>query len=78
MKSNYIPKVLGVVLLVAGLAYTLDSFAHFLLANYAHYKTFFLIMAAVLGILGELSLCFWLLIRGGKVQQARVLQPAQV
>jgi uncharacterized membrane protein len=77
MKSSYVPKVLGVLLLVAGFAYTLDSFAHFLLANYADYKTLFLVMVAVSGILGELSLCFWLLIKGVKVQQARTLQPAQ-
>jgi Domain of unknown function (DUF4386) len=78
MKSNYVPKVLGVLLLVAGFAYTLDSFAHFLLANYADYKTLFLVIVAVPGILGELSLCFWLLIKGGKVQQARALTSAQV
>lgn len=68
MKSSYVPKVLGGLLFVAGFAYTLDSFAHFLLANYADYKTLFLIIVAVPGILGELSLCFWLLIRGGKAQ----------
>jgi hypothetical protein len=78
MKSNYVPKVLGVLLLIAGFAYTLDSFAHFLLANYADFKTLFLIMVAVPAILGELSLCFWLLIKGGKVQQARVLQSAHL
>jgi Domain of unknown function (DUF4386) len=78
MKSSYVPKVLGVLLLVAGFAYPLDSFAHFLLANYADYKTFFLLLVAVPGILGELSLCFWLLIKGGKGQQARVLTPAHL
>jgi hypothetical protein len=78
MRSNYVPRILGVLLLIAGLAYTLDSFSHFLLANYADYKTLFLILVAVPAIVGELSLCFWLLIKGGKVQQARVLQSAQV
>jgi Domain of unknown function (DUF4386) len=79
MKSSYVPKVLGVLLLVAGFAYTLDGFAHFLLANYADYKTLFLLLVAPSAILGELSLCFWLLIRGGKVQQqTRDLQSAQL
>ncbi len=78
MKSVYVPKVLGVLLLVAGFAYILDSFAHFLLPNYADYKTLFIVIVAVPGILGELSLCFWLLIKGGKVQQARALTSAQV
>lgn len=78
MKSSYVPKVLGVLLLVAGFAYTLDSFAHFLLANYADYKTFFLLIVALPAIIGELSLCIWLLIKGGKVQQARALTSAQL
>jgi hypothetical protein len=76
MKSSYVPKVLGVLLLIAGFAYSLDSFAHFLLGNYADYKTLFLLLVAPSAILGELSLCFWLLIRGGKVQQARALTSA--
>jgi hypothetical protein len=77
MKSNYVPKVLGVLLLVAGFAYTLDSFAHFLLANYANYETLFLILVAPSAIIGELSLCFWLLLRGTRIQQqARDLQSA--
>jgi hypothetical protein len=69
MKSSYVPKVLGVLLLVAGFAYTLDSFARFLLPNYADYQTLFLLIVAVPATIGELSLCFWLLIKGGKVQQ---------
>ncbi len=77
MKSSYVPKVLGILLLVAGFAYTLDGFAHFLLSNYANYKNLFLLLVAPSAIIGELSLCFWLLIKGGKVQQARVLQPSQ-
>jgi Domain of unknown function (DUF4386) len=52
MKSVYVPKVLGVLLLVAGFAYIVDSFAHFLLPNYADYKTLFLLIVAVPGILG--------------------------
>jgi Domain of unknown function (DUF4386) len=69
MKSSYVPKVLGVLLLVAGFAYTLDGFAHFLLPTYANYETLFLLMVAMPGILGELSLCFWLLFKGVRVQQ---------
>jgi hypothetical protein len=69
MKSSYVPKVLGVLLLVAGFAYTLDGFAHFLLPNYTNYETIFLLMVAVPAIIGELSLCFWLLIKGVRVQQ---------
>jgi hypothetical protein len=75
MKSSYVPKVLGILLLVAGFAYTLNGFAHFLLANYADYKNLFLLLVAPSAIIGELSLCFWLLIRGVKIEKrARALQ----
>ncbi len=76
MKSTYIPKIIGVLLLLAGFAYTLDGFAHFLLLNYATYKTLFLMLVAPSAIIGELSLCFWLLIRGVRVQQTRDLNSA--
>jgi Domain of unknown function (DUF4386) len=80
MKSSYVPKVLGVLLLVAGFAYTIDGFAHFLLPNYTDYKTLFLLMVALPGTIGELSLCFWLLLKGGKAQQqdTRVLTSTQL
>jgi hypothetical protein len=79
MKSNYIPVVLGGLLLAAGLGYLVDSFAHFLLPNYADYKTLFLLIVAVPGTIGELSLSVWLLIQGGKVRQrdTRALRTAQ-
>jgi hypothetical protein len=60
-------------LIIAGSGYIVDTLARFLLLNYANYETFFLILVAVPAILGELSLCFWLLIRGVKVREARVL-----
>lgn len=79
MKSSYVPKVLGVLLLTAALGYIVDSFAHFLLPNYADYKPLFLLIVAVPGTIGELSLCLWLLIKGGKAQQrAPDLQSAQL
>lgn len=33
-KSGYFPKVLGVLFMVAGVGYLIDSFAHVLMANY--------------------------------------------
>lgn len=80
LKSSYVPKVLGVLLLAASVGYVVDSFAHFLLPNYADYKTLFMLMVALPGTIGELSLCFWLLIKGGRVQQGNtpVLASAQV
>jgi hypothetical protein len=68
LTSGSIPKVVGVMLIAAALGYLLDSFAHVLLANYDDYETVFLIIVAVSGIIGELSLTAWLLVKGGKDQ----------
>lgn len=66
IKSGSVPKIISILLLLAGFGYILDSFAHLLLSNYADYAAFFLIIVAVPGTVGELGLCLWLLFRGGK------------
>ena len=43
-KSNYIPKILAILLLLSSLGYLIDSFANFLLPNYADYETIFLLL----------------------------------
>ena len=68
LKSDYVPRILGVLLIVASVGYLVDSFANFLLPNYADYETIFLLIVAVPGIIAELSLAFWLLLRGANVQ----------
>lgn len=68
IRSDYIPKILGILLLLSSLGYIIDSFANFLLSNYENYKTIFLIIVAVPGIIGELYLTLWLLIKGTKIQ----------
>ncbi|MBN1407291.1 MAG: DUF4386 domain-containing protein [Calditrichaceae bacterium] len=66
-KSGYISKIIGILLLVAGIGYLIDSFANFLLPDYANYKDIFLIIVIVPGIIGELSLTFWLLFKSKKI-----------
>jgi hypothetical protein len=68
LKSAFIPKYIGVLLLLAALGYVIDSFANFLLPNYTDYKTIFMIIVAVPGIVGELSFTFWLLLKGAKLE----------
>ena len=68
LKSAYIPKILGVLLILSALGYLIDSFANFLLPNYADYQTIFMVIVAVPGIIGELSFTLWLLFKGTKVQ----------
>jgi hypothetical protein len=69
LKSSFIPKILGALLIVAAAGYLIDSFAHFLLSNYADHEAFFLLVVAVPAFLAEVSLCLWLLLKGGNVQR---------
>ncbi len=56
-KSDYVPRILGVVLTMAGAAYVTDSFGRFLVPNYT------LDLATFAGW-GELLLMLWLLYKG--------------
>ncbi len=70
-KSGYMPKFIGVLLIIAAAGYLLDSFAHFLLTDYEAYKNFFLMIVVIPGVVGELSLTLWLLIRGSKIPELK-------
>lgn len=63
-RAGYLPRILGVLLFVAGLSYLTDTFAQTLMPDYSDYETFFLIATALPATIGELSLALWLLIRG--------------
>lgn len=60
-KSGYFPKILGVLLLVAGSCYLTNSFAMILAPAFAE-----AMFPAILvpGFIGELSLCLWLIVKG--------------
>lgn len=60
------PKLIAVLLIIAGAMYMLDTAAHILLADYDAYASMFLAMVAIPSVLGEMSLAIWLLIKGGK------------
>jgi hypothetical protein len=72
LRSGFIPKVLGVLLLLAGAGYVIDTLANALLASYDDYATLFLLIAAVPSVIGELTFAIWLLLRGGKQPAARL------
>jgi hypothetical protein len=59
--SGYIPKIFGILLIVAGLGNVTDSFGKFLFSGYN-------ISVSQFTFIGELALIFWLLIKGVKVQ----------
>lgn len=59
-KSSFIPKIVGILLVIAGLGYVIQSFAIFLGYN---------LDIIVFTGLGELALLLWLLIKGVNVEQ---------
>jgi Domain of unknown function (DUF4386) len=66
LKSGYIPRILGIFLIIASCGYLIDSFGNFLSPGYANNKTSFFVFVAVPAIISELSLTLWLLFKGGK------------
>lgn len=66
--SRYVPRILGILLLVAALGYLSDSFARVLLVNYSVYQPFFDNVVFLPAFIAELALTLWLLIKGVKVR----------
>jgi hypothetical protein len=62
VRSGLVTRVLGYVLMVAGVAYVLDSAARGTLADYQSVASVFLVAVAVPSMLGEGWLGFWLLL----------------
>tara|TARA_Y100001934_G_scaffold283052_1_gene400230 strand:+ start:602 stop:1285 length:684 start_codon:yes stop_codon:yes gene_type:complete len=69
LKSPRFPSWIGLMIQLAGLVYVIDSVASFSLTNYNDYSGFFEIMVVIPSVIGELSLCLWLLIRGIRIQK---------
>lgn len=63
-KSDYIPRILGVLLIVAGLSYLIDHFGKFL------FPEFDVAISLVLGW-GELLFMLWLLFKGPKIPETK-------
>lgn len=66
VRSRFLPRVLGVLLAVGGASYIVNSFASFLSPGSAAYLAPYILPAA---IVGEGSLCLWLIVMGVNVQR---------
>ena len=62
IKSNFIPKILGILLYLAGFAYVADSFMLFIAPQVGLSLVDYL-------FIGELTITFWLVIKGVNVEQ---------
>jgi hypothetical protein len=65
-KSRFIPRIFGIFLIIAGIAYIIDSFVTILYPGYSSYLNQ---PTLLLAALGELSITLWLLIKGVKIIQ---------
>lgn len=66
IKAEYLPSIIGVALTIAGVGYLVDSFAHFMMPNYADYADIFGMVVIIPGVIGELAFTLYLLIKGVK------------
>jgi len=62
-KSGFIPRIFGILLMINGIAYMIDSFIFMLLPNYHAFINQFILLFV---IPGEISIMLWLLIKGVK------------
>jgi hypothetical protein len=66
LKTGYIPKIIGILILIGALCYLLQNSAVLMLPNYDSNKATFDMVLGIPMALGELLLAFWLLLKGGK------------
>jgi hypothetical protein len=67
-KSGFLPRAVGILMQIAGVCYLINSFALILAPSVAN-----LLFPAILlpALVGEASLCLWLLVKGVNVQKWR-------
>jgi hypothetical protein len=65
-RSGFLPRILGILLVVSALGYLANSFTVFLVPEYAETL---LVVVVVAALIGELPLTLWLLIKGVNVER---------
>lgn len=75
-KSDFMPKIIGVLVMLAGLGYLIDNFAQVLLSNYIDYAMLFLLIVVIPGVIGEVTLAIWLLVKGKKIPEIIPVKPS--
>lgn len=71
VQSTYIPRILGILLVLASVGYLVDSLAQVLLLNYGVYADLFGTVVFVPALIAELSLAIWLVVKGVRLPASR-------
>jgi hypothetical protein len=69
LKSGYLHKIIGYLLVAGGIAYMLDALVFILVPNL---RTFTYVINAIIPTIAELSAIYWLLVKG--VNQSKIVQ----
>jgi hypothetical protein len=69
LKSTFLPRVLGVMLMAGGVGYAINSFTNFLAPTYAGYLFPYILLPA---FVAELSVALWFLLRGVNAERMRL------
>jgi hypothetical protein len=77
VRSDYAPRILGMVVALAGLGYVVRIIAGVLLPNFEDYGDLLFLVLAVVAVPGVLGLPVWLLWRGGKPAVASTVASAR-
>ena len=68
IRSGFIPRVLGILMMIAGSAYVASAFTSLVLPRYGQLVGRFAIVLEM----GELPFIFWLLIRGMRLRPSNI------
>lgn len=68
-KSEFIPRIFGILLVIGGIAYIIDSTIGLLFPNYSSFTKY---PTLLLVAIGEISITLWLLIKGVKTKEQKV------
>jgi hypothetical protein len=74
-RSGFMPKIVSVLLIIAGIGYLVDSFGNILSPAYTENKTAPLFIVAIPAIIAELAFTIWLLAKAGKQKNLEASEP---
>jgi len=66
-KSGYFPRILGILVILAGFGILIEGLQYFLLPDYAVIS----LPGSVIAAIGEFAFCGWLLLKGAKIPEMK-------